>query len=188
MYNVRHGDSIKMKALILTYEKFQDHEVIYPYYRLTEDNFDVEIVSNKIGRIHGILGTYMEGTHLVEDLSLQKRQSEFLNYDLLVIPGGVKALEKLRQEKVALDFISEWNRLGKVIACICHGAQMLISANVVSNRDISGYYSIRDDISNAGANYVDAPVVISRNIVTSPHYKYMGLWLKTAIDMVKNTK
>lgn len=173
-----------MKALILTYEKFQDHEVIYPFYRLTEDNFKVEIMSNKIGRIHGILGTYMEGTHLVEDLNVSNNRAEFMKYDMLVIPGGVKALEKLRQEQVALDFIAEWNAAGKVIACICHGAQLLISAKVTEGRDISGYYSIRDDITNSGANYVDAPVVVSENIVTSPHYKYMGPWLKTAIDMV----
>ena len=172
------------KALILTYEKFQDHEVIYPYYRLTEDNFQVEIMSNKIGRFYGILGTYMEGTHLVDDLLDSKKREEFLSYDLLVIPGGVKALEKLRQDQHALDFISEWDKREKVIACICHGAQMLISAKVTPGRDISGYYSIKDDISNSGANYVDAPVVVSKNIVTSPHYKHMGLWLKHAIDIV----
>jgi protease I len=172
------------KALILTYEKFQDHEVIYPFYRLTEDNFQVEIMSNKTGRFYGILGTYMEGTHLVEDLNRSEARNEFMQYDMLVIPGGVKALEKLRQEQVALDFISEWNAAGKVIACICHGAQLLISARVTKGRDISGYYSIKDDIINSGANYVDEPVVISDNIITSPHYKYMGPWLKTAIDMV----
>ena len=174
------------KALILTYEKFQDHEVIYPYYRLTEDNYDVEIMSNKKGRLHGIMGTYMEGTHLVSDLDADHRD-RFFDYDLLVIPGGVKALEKLRQEKSALAFINEWDRKGKVIACICHGTQMLISARVVAGRDISGYYSIKDDIVNAGANYVDEPTVVSNNIVTSAHYKHMGPWLKYAIDLVEET-
>ena len=174
------------RALILTYEKFQDHEVIYPYYRLTEDNYQVEIMSNKRGRFHGILGTYMEGTHLVDDLLDTQKREEFLSYDMLVIPGGVKALEKLRQEQHALDFIAEWDARGKVIACICHGAQMLISSKVVDGRDISGYYSIRDDISNAGANYVDAPIVLAGNIITSPHYKHMGPWMKAAIDLVED--
>ena len=76
-----------MKALILTYEKFQDHEVIYPFYRLTEDNFNVEIMSNKTGRFHGILGTYMEGTHLVEDLNNSHLREALMGYDMLVIPG-----------------------------------------------------------------------------------------------------
>jgi len=172
------------KALILTYESYQDHEVIYPYYRLTEDEYDVEIMSNKQGRFYGILGTYMNGTHLLSDLSDASKRENFLKYDLLVIPGGVKALEYLRQEKDVLDFINEWDKRKKVIACICHGAQLLISSKVVEGRQISGYYSIKDDINNAGAIYVDAPFVVSNNIVTSPHYKHMGPWMKKAISMV----
>lgn len=171
------------KALILTYEGYQDHEVIYPYYRLTEDDYDVEIISNKLGRFHGILGTYMNGTHLLADLSDSSKREKFFDYDMLVIPGGVKALEYLRQDGGALSFIREWNDRKKVIACICHGAQLLISAGVVKGREISGYYSIRDDINNAGATYVDAPYVVSDNIVTSPHYKHMGPWLKKALSI-----
>jgi protease I len=171
------------KALILTYEKFQDHEVIYPYYRLTEDDYEVDIVANKLGRIHGILGTYMECTLLVDDLV--SKRDELFQYDMLVIPGGVKSLEKLRQEDAALSFINEWDAAAKVIACICHGAQMLISARVVAGRDISGYYSIKDDIINAGANFVDAPIVDAGNIISCPHYKWMGPWLKAAIDRVE---
>ena len=173
------------KALILTYEKFQDHEVIYPYYRLTEDDYEVDIIANKLGRFNGILGTYMECNILIDDII--NLWDQLLDYDLLVIPGGVKALEKLRQEKSALDLILEWNNRGKVIACICHGAQMLISAKVVEGRNISGYYSIRDDIINAGAEYVDDKAVVDKNIVSCPHYKWMGPWLKTAIDLEKTS-
>jgi len=173
------------KAILLTHEGYQDHEVIYPYYRLTEDDYEVEIMSNKRGRFYGILGTYMNGTHLTTDLDDPEIHDRLLEYDMLVIPGGVKALEYLRQEKNVLDFIAEWNHRGKVIACICHGAQLLISAKIVKGRDISGYYSIKDDIENAGARYVDAAAVVSDNIVTSPHYKHMGPWMKRAIDLVK---
>ena len=142
------------KAIILTWEKFQDHEVIYPFYRLTEDDYEVRIVSNKTGRFHGILGTYMEGGDiLVQDMAHPRNWDELMSHDLLVIPGGVKALEKLRQEEQALKFINEWNAKEKVIACICHGAQMLISSKVVEGRDISGYYSIKDDIVNAGCQF-----------------------------------
>lgn len=172
------------RALFLTYESYQDHEVIYPYYRLLEEGYEVEIMANKQGRIHGILGTYMNSSHLVSDLSDSQKRDFFMGYDMLVIPGGVKALEYLRQEKNVLSFINEWDKKKKPIACICHGAQLLISAEVVKGREISGYYSIRDDINNAGAKYVDAPVVISDNIVTSPHYKHMGPWMKAAISLV----
>lgn len=174
------------KALMLTYESYQDHEVIYPYYRLLEEEYEVEIMSNKVGRIHGILGTYMHSARAISDLSDEGNRKYFMGYDMLVIPGGVKALEYLRQEQNVLSFIREWDEANKTIACICHGAQLLISSKVVKGREISGYYSIKDDINNAGANYVDAPAVVSRNIVTSPHYKHMGPWMKAAINLVQN--
>ena len=88
-----------MKAIIVTWEKFQDHEVIYPYYRLLEEGFEVDIMSNALGRIHGIMGTNMESTLLTTELDNQSRFNELLKeYDIMVVPGGVKALEKLRQE------------------------------------------------------------------------------------------
>jgi len=173
-----------MKALIITFSKYQDHEVIYPYYRVQEDGYEVDIMADQLGRIHGILGTYMECTRTTGELHNEKTFKDCMKeYDLMIIPGGVKALEKLRQEKQVLRFINEWDKQGKTIACICHGAQLLISSQVTKDRNISGYYSITDDIINSGANYVDAPAVVSENIVTCPHYKWMGEWMKTAIDL-----
>ena len=172
------------KALILTWEKFQDHEVIYPYYRVQEDGFEVDIMSNVVGKIYGILGTYMESTKSVFDLNDSKMFEDYMNsYDLLILPGGVKSLEKLRQEQSALDFVSEWNKRGKTIACICHGGQLLISAKITEGRDVSGYYSIKDDLINSGGNFVDAPAVVSNNLVSCPHYKWMGQWMLAAFDI-----
>ena len=62
----------------------------------------------------------------------------------------------------------------KTIACICHGAQLLISSKITSGRDVSGYYSIMDDIVNSGANYIDGSAVVSDNLVSCPHYKLDG--------------
>jgi len=175
------------RALILTYSKYQDHEVIYPYYRVQEEGFDVDIMADTTGRIYGILGTYMECTKTVDELNDNETFNRYLKkYDLLVIPGGVKALEKLRQEKQALRFIKQWDTEGKTIACICHGAQMLISSKITEGRDISGYYSITDDIINSGANYVDAPAVTSDNVVTCPHYKWMGEWMLESFRVYNN--
>ncbi len=175
-----------MKALIITWEKFQDHEVIYPFYRLREEGFDVHIMANVTGRIHGILGTNMDSTLLTSELENPTRFDEILEeYQFFVIPGGVKALEKLRQEEQVLRFVNAWNEKNKVIASTCHGAQLLISSRVVTGRQLSGYYSIRDDINNAGASYMDAPAVVDGNLISSPHYKWMGEWMKTAIDVYK---
>jgi protease I len=173
------------KALIITHTGFQDHELVYPYYRLLGAGFETHIVADKKdaqGRCYGIFGLNMPCDILLEDFvaDLPRYQSE---YDVIVLPGGVKALEKLRLNKDVLLFIKEWDSLGKVIISTCHGAQLLISAKIVKGRKISGYYSLEDDINNAGATYVNAPYVIDNNIISSPHYDHMGVWMEEAIKL-----
>ncbi|MBF91748.1 MAG: hypothetical protein CMP34_02955 [Rickettsiales bacterium] len=178
-----------MKVLIITWENFQDQEVVYPYYRIREEvsENDVIIMANVTGRIHGIMGVNMEAHALLSELDNDDKYNEYLNkFDLLVLPGGVKSLEKLRQEKTVIKFISDWNKNNKIIASTCHGAQLLISAKATTGKKISAYYSIEDDVNNSGATYVNAPVVIDQNIVSSPHYNWMGEWMKAAIEKVKH--
>ena len=111
------------------------------------------------------------------------KETEWRDMDLLIIPGGVKSLEKLRQEQSALDFIREWDSVDKTIGSICHGGQMLISSGVAKGRDVSGYYSIKDDLINAGGNFVDAESVVDGNLVCCPHYKWMGQWMNKVIEI-----
>lgn len=167
------------RALIITWNGYQDQEVIYPYYRLLEDGFEVDILAEETGWIYGILGTKMNATVVSETVT----NDTVDKYNFLLIPGGVKALEKIRQQQNILDFITKFVDMGKIVASTCHGAQLLISARVTKGKDISGYYSIQDDIVNSGANYVNAPAVVSDNIVSSPHYDHMGVWMKTSLDI-----
>ena len=85
-----------------------------------------------------------------------------------------------------MNFIKLWNEAGKAIASTCHGAQLLISAKIIKGKKVSGYYSIEDDINNAGASYINQPVVQDGNIISSPHYNWMGEWMDQAIKFVKN--
>jgi protease I len=171
------------KALIITWEKFQDHELIYPYYSLKEHGYEVTLMANKVGKIWGSLGTHMPcdvETSIFEQDDVRK---SYLNdFEILLIPGGVKALEKLRQEKGVLKFIQEWNNANKTIFSICNGAQLLISAKILQGRTLSGYYSIDVDIENAGATYSRGPVVVDENIISTPHYDFMGDWMRIAFD------
>ena len=176
---------MKKQALILTWSGFQDHELVYPYYRLLGDGFKVSVVAEKRdeqGRIYGILGLNMPCQVLIKDF-IQNSRQWFENCDLLVLPGGVKSLEKLRQEKAVKEFIAQWNDAGKMISSTCHGAQLLISAKITKGRKISGYYSLEDDINNSGATYVNEPVVIDGNIITSPHYDHMGAWMEETLKI-----
>lgn len=167
------------RALILTWERFQDHELIYPYYSLKEAGFQVSIAANKLGRIHGDLGAHMPCDIEAEWFNTESTRLQYTtDYELLVIPGGVKALEKLRLQHGVLEFVRQWNAAGKTIFSVCNGAQLLISAGILKGRTVSGYYSIDVDIRNAGATYSQDNVVVDRNIVSCPHYDHMGEWMR----------
>ena len=99
-------------------------------------------------------------------------------------------MEKIRQNEKLINFISEFYNFDnqKVIACICSGTQLLISAKIVKGKKISGYYSMKDDINNAGAIYTDQEVVYDQRIFTTAHYKDMGPWLKAAINFINENK
>jgi protease I len=177
----------ELRAGILTWSGFQDQEVVYPYYRLLAAGFKVDLVADQRdarNRVFGILGVHMPCNLLYKDF-FENAHETIAKWDLLILPGGVKALEKLRLELNVIAFISRWNDEGKPIASTCHGAQLLISAGVARGRRLSGYYSIRDDINNAGGTYVDEPFVRDGNIVSSPHYDHMGPWMEEAISMVR---
>ena len=94
-------------------------------------------------------------------------------------------MEKIRQEKKLIKFISDFHKLNKVIACICSAAQLLISAKIVKGKKISGYYSMEDDINNAGAIYTDEPAVIDGKIITTAHYKDMAPWMEATLSFFK---
>lgn len=176
------------RAIILTHAGFQDHELIYPYYSLKENNFEVVTVSNQLGRFYGILGCHMTGDVLTTDFLDPQKRKEYLEYDLLVVPGGVKALEKLRLEEGVVEFVREWNQLDKTIFSLCNGAQLLITADIIKGKKVSGYYAIESDINNAGATYHRGPVVVDGNIVSSPHYDFMGEWMRIGYEVLEKRK
>jgi len=170
------------KAIIISGNLAQDHEFIYPYYRLLEEGLEIDVcmLEGKPGK--GFLGTSLPPNKEQAVKSID--QVNVKDYKVLVLPGGVKAMEKVRQDKKIIKFISDFNNEKKIIACICSGAQLLISAKVVKNRKIAGYYSMQDDLINAGAIYTDKPAVVDENIVTTAHYKDMGPWMKEVIKKI----
>jgi len=171
------------KAVIISGNLAQDHEFIYPYYRLLEAGFEVDVCLLEGKPVKGILGTTLPPNKNQTIKTID--QIKVNDYKILVLPGGVKAMEKVRQEKKIINFITKFNKEKKIIACICSGAQLLISAKVVKGRKIAGYYSMEDDLVNAGAIYTDKPAVVDDNIVTTAHYKDMGPWMKEVIKKVE---
>ena len=167
----------KSRALIITGKMVQDHEFIYPLYRLKEADYLVDIATTDGLETFGQIGVKVIPNKLISDLRIN-------DYEVLVLPGGAKCMEYLRQDKNAISFIAKFHATGKIIGSICHAAQLLISAKIVNGKRIAGYYSLRDDIENAGAIYEDQPAVIDENIVSTAHYKDMGSWMKAILDAV----
>jgi protease I len=147
------------KVVIISTHNFEDTELIYPYYRLKEAGADVEIASLKKGTIRG-----KHGIEVPAELTIKELNPE--NYDAVIIPGGW-APDRLRVYKEVLDFVSKMDKKGKLIAAICHGPHVLISAGVVKGRKLTAVRPLWDDLKNAGATVQDKAVVKDRNIITS---------------------
>jgi len=177
---------MKKNAVIITGNLVQDHEFIYPYYRLLEENFKIDVCINEGKSVKGILGTDIPSNK--EQTIKKTEEIKTDDYNLLIIPGGVKAMEKVRQNIKIIEFITKFHNEKKIIGCICSGAQLLISAKIVRGKKISGYYSMKDDIINAGALYTDLPAVIDDRIITTAHYKDMGPWMKAVLEQFYNNK
>ncbi len=147
------------KVVIISTHNFEDTELIYPYYRLKEAGADVKIASLEKGTIRG-----KHGIEVVAELTIKELKAD--NYDAVVIPGGW-APDRLRVYKEVLDFVATMNKKGKLIAAICHGPHVLISAGVVRGRKLTAVRPLWDDLQNAGATVQDKDVVKDKNIITS---------------------
>lgn len=174
----------KKKALIASSAGVQDQEFIYPYFRLLEEEIDVDVFLLENQHVKGFMGTNIPPikTHVL----IEFNKININEYDILILPGGVKSMEKLRLYSPLIKLISEFNSQKKIIGCICSAAQLLISAKIVRNRKVSGYYSMKDDLENAGAIYTDLPSVIDDKLVTTAHYKDLGPWMRSIIKLYNN--
>ncbi|MDL5361891.1 type 1 glutamine amidotransferase domain-containing protein [Halalkalicoccus sp. NIPERK01] len=167
-----------MKALIVTTDGFEDSELTYPYYRLQEAGLDVALATPDSESVTGKIGEEMDADLAISDASEDE-------YDLLVVPGG-HAPEDLRLEaEEAVDLVREFDDAGKPIASVCHGAQLLISADVLEGREVTGYWSIRVDIENAGATFRDEECVVDENLITARYPDDLPAWLSAVLERVE---
>jgi protease I len=148
-----------MKALILTASGVEDVEFFYPYYRLREEGIEVDVASPDGEKIVGAHGYRFE-----PDLSFTDADAD--DYDLLVLPGG-RGPEKVRLRPEAVAITKKMFEADKTVAALCHGPQVLISADVVRGRRATCWPALRDDLKAAGAEYLDQEVVVDGNLITS---------------------
>jgi protease I len=139
---------------------FEDSEFLYPYYRFQEAGYKVDVVGSK----SEITYTGKHGVPFRADLSPEEVDVD--EYESVIIPGG-SAPDRMRLDKGLVRIVKEAHKKGKVVAAICHGPQILIEAGILRGKKATCWYSVATDLRNAGAVYVDGPVVIDGNIVTS---------------------
>ncbi len=152
------------KVVILTEEGFEQVELTSPKEALKAAGLTVHIVSPKSGRIKA-WDKDKWGIEVDVDKTLDEVSPD--DYDALVLPGGVLNPDKLRQNKSAVAFVSAFLDENKPVAAICHGPQLLIETGLISGRKLTSYPSLRTDLINAGANWVDEEVVTDNGLVTS---------------------
>jgi len=148
-----------MKAIIFAADGVEDMEFFYPLYRLQEAQITVDVAGPRAEVFTG-----KHGYNVNAKMALSEIKQD--GYDLVILPGG-KAPETLRNHPEVVALVRKAVTNGKIVASICHGPQILVSANVLSGRKATCYKGIKDDIIAAGADYSDEPVVVDRNLITS---------------------
>jgi protease I len=149
---------------ILATDGFEQSELIEPKKALEQAGATVHVVSPKEGRIRGWDHTDW-GQEVAVDVALGTAKAE--DYDGLVLPGGQINPDKLRLEPKAVAFVKAFFQAGKPVGAICHGPWLLVEADVARGRTVTSYPSIRTDLKNAGAEWVDREVVVDQGLVTS---------------------
>jgi len=163
--------------LIITAPLFEDTELLYPYYRLKEEGYHVEVAAPNSGRVEGKHGYFVNAEKDFSEVNPE-------DYDALVIPGG-RAPERVRLYEEAINIVRHFFENSKPVATICHGPQVLISANVVKGRKGTSYIGIRDDLIAAGLEYIDSPVIVDGNWVSSRHPGDLHVWIKEFIKLLE---
>lgn len=152
------------KVAILVADGFEQVEMTKPRAALAEAGAETKIVSLKPGKIQG-MNHAEKGDKFDVDLTLDEARPE--KFDALLIPGGVHNPDAMRTNDRALNFARYFFREGKPVAVICHGPQVLISADLVRGRRMTSWPAIKVDMRNAGARWVDEEVVVDNGLISS---------------------
>jgi protease I len=166
------------KVLMMVDDGVEDSEFIYPYYRLQEDGYRVDVVATRAKETY--LGKH--GVPFKSDLSPD--EVKITDYDALVIPGG-RAPDKMRVNSGMVNLVKDAHAEGKVIAAICHGPQMLIEAGILKGTRATCWRSVATDIKNAGAEFVDEAAVVDGMLVTSRSPADLPAFCRETLKLLK---
>jgi protease I len=148
------------RVAILAENLYQEMELWVPYYRLKEEGADVKVVGA------GGAKSYASKHGYPVSVDVQADAVSAVEFDAVVVPGGY-APDMMRRHDAMVRLVREAAQHGKLVAAICHAGWMLASAGVVKGRTVTSFFSIKDDMVNAGGRWVDQEVVVDGNLITS---------------------
>lgn len=167
------------RVLILATDGFEQSELIEPKKALEQAGIETVVASPKRGQIKGWNHTDW-GESVQVDAGLDEVSAE--DFDALLLPGGQMNPDALRLEERVIELIEDFDEADKPIAAICHGPWLLVEADIVDGRTVTGWPSIRTDLENAGGDVVDRAVAIDGNLITSRKPDDIPVFSKTLVD------
>ncbi len=166
-----------MKALIISADRFEDSELLVPYYRLLEEGIEVDVASMRKGTIKGKHGYEVKADRALGEIDPEE-------YGMLIIPGG-RAPESIRREQGALDIARHFFEKNKPVSAICHGPQILITAGLLKGRHATCYKSVAQEMREADAHYEDREVIVDGNLVTSRQPSDLPAFLRETMKKIR---
>ncbi len=166
------------KVAVLIEDLYNVHEALYPYYRMKEAGFETFFVGPKRKEYKS-----KEGVVINSDLSID--EVNFEEFDAVIVPGGY-APDRLRRDERILEFVRKMYDSGKIVAAICHAGWVLISAGILKGKKVTGFHAIKDDLKNAGAEYLDEEVVVDGNIITSRVPQDLPAFCKKIVEILNS--
>jgi len=166
------------KAALLVEDIYNEFEVWIPYYRLKEEGVKVIVVGSGTASVyHGKYGIPVQ----VDENAANVKAADF---DAVVIPGGY-APDKMRIHPEMVGLVREAFNQGKVVACICHGGWMLVSAGILKGKKATSCIAIKDDMVNAGAIWEDSEIVRDGNLITSRKPDDLPAFCRTLVQAMQ---
>jgi protease I len=171
-------------AILLT-NGFEQVEMTEPRQAFNDAGASTYLISPAGEQVQG-WNHFDKADYFQVDVPLDKANPD--DYDALLLPGGVANPDQLRTNELAIKFIKAFNDAGKPVAAICHGPWTLIEADAVKGHKITSWSSLKTDLTNAGADWVDQEVVVDGNLVTSRKPKDVPAFIQAAIALFSNKK
>jgi protease I len=169
------------KVALLIEDEYQELEGWYPRLRLVEEGAEVTVVgSGRKSTFESKLGYPMDADRSADEVDAGE-------FDAVIVPGGY-APDHMRLSKAMVDLVRDTNEAGKLVAAICHGGWMLASAGALRGRRATGYLPIKDDVENAGGEWVDAEVVRDGNRITSRTPEDLPAFARAIVDFLATTE